>query len=247
MKKDKNFEKETLVSVEEPQPSIQPSLTLFLKESNIKVTFHKLSDKEWFDRNRDYAPIFEDWDLQMYLSFHYYEKNDFDLSKIYTALYSRFGSHNNYDDYKCSFAYRFQLDIEKEGKKSTYLLALMDVKGNMPYFTYYRKPDPEKDASYYHSPLEEEFSKKEMKDCTLSLITFLRLYFLSLKSFFNDPFYRVVPAAYIIYGFMEGEFFQKQYPYESEEDSKNFQKEITRFKENQSLDTPMSKLFWKFS
>ena len=216
-------------------------VTLYLHKPDISVTFKKLTNRKWYEFSQKYAPIFEDWDFVMLLNHHHYPKTKFDLSKMYMALFSLFGAQNAYDEYKCSFAYRFELKLKRGKKKSTYGLALMDIKGNMPYFTYYRKPLEGENPDAYQKTIEAEFSAEEMRQCTLAFLVFLEDIYRAYKSFFNQPFYRINPAAYLIYGFEEGEFFNDFYPSDSEEDYENFKKKMDEYKQNKVLNTSMSK------
>ena len=220
-------------------------LILHLKKADFTVTFEKLSNRQWYEFYSHFSPIFEDWDFQMLLDLHHYKEKDFNLAKMYMALYSYFGGHNNYDDYKCSFSYRFKLTIEQKNKKFEYGLALMDMKGNMPYFTYYRQPLEGENPDAYQSPIDDQFSKEDMRLCTMTFISYLEGFFLGYKPYFNQPFYRINHAGYLIYGFEKGEFFNIFYPYSEEEDYENFKKEIEKYKKKKSLQTDMSKDFWK--
>lgn len=215
-------------------------LPLFIESKDITVVFTKLSDREWYETHRVFAPIFQDWELLMSLDLYVYSEYEFDLPRIYTALYTLFGPSNGYDDYKCSFAYDFRLSVEKQGQDYSYALSLADVKGNMPYFTYYRPPLPGKGPDAYQQPVEAEFSKEEMRSCTIAFINFLHLFHEAYEQFFNRNFFRVNPYAYLIYGFKEGAFFSEQYPYEREEDWDKFRDVVQSFRTNPAFDDPMS-------
>ncbi len=219
-------------------------LTLSNSKTNISIVFHKLSDSEWYELQKKYVPIYEDWDFLMFLDFHHYKKSNFNLAKMYVALFSVFGDHNGYDDYKSSFSYRFKLSIKKQDKTYTYGLNMHEMKGNMPYFSYYREPREGESVNTYQNPINEEFSKEDMRHCTLMLIAYLEGFFISYKTYFNQPFYRINRAGYLIYGYDKDDFFVNQYPYENDEDYEHFQKEIERFKNIKHLQTDMSKGSW---
>ena len=113
---------------------------LELKESNSFVRVEKLSNEEFSQlASSNFTPIFEDYYFLFTLDEIFYTKYDFTLPKIYAALYSQYGLHNDYDDFKCSFSYRFRLQVVYEKNIYTYLLSMMDIKGNPPYFTFYRQ------------------------------------------------------------------------------------------------------------
>lgn len=221
------------------------SITLYFEKLDARVTFTKLNDEEWYDLNQAFAPISVDWDFIMMLEFHHYKKQDFDLAKMYMVLYTLFGPHNAYDDFKCTFSYNFKLKIEKEGKQLEYGLDVTEVKGHMPYFTYYRKTLQDESVNVYQNPMQDEFSNKNMRHCPMGFIHFLERFFYIYKSYFKQNFYRVNRSAYLIYGFEDKDFFVNQYPYQTEEDAGNFQLAINTFKEDEAFNTPMSKQFWK--
>ncbi len=219
-------------------------ITLNLQEANLSVVFQKLGNMEWYKMRQKQVPIFEDYDFLMILDFHHYRERDFDLAKMYMALFTLFGGYNNYDDYKCSFSYKFKLIIQKKKKKYTYGLSMFDMKGNMPYFTYYRKPQGRENSNAYQTPLDNEFSKEEMRLCTITFISFLEGFYLGYKPYFDKAFYRVNRAGYMIYGFKKGKFFVNCYPSEKEKDYKRFQKKITSFEKKKYMGTDMSTDFW---
>ncbi|MGB0862111.1 MAG: hypothetical protein ACPG19_15560 [Saprospiraceae bacterium] len=221
------------------------SKTLNIKAINAKVTFKKLSNQEWWQLRETHAPIFEDWDFLIMLDRQHYPERDFGLAQVYTALFKLFGGHNNYDDYKCTFSYKFKLIIKRGENVYHYGLELMDMKGNMPYFTYYRMPKAEEDLNAYQSPLDHEFSKEDMRYCTLTLISFLEGFIEGYQPFFNQNFYRISHAGYLIYGFENGMFFNHFYDYEEEDSLEKFQMAIQGFKNKKDLQTEMSKAFWK--
>ncbi len=194
-----------------------------LEKSGLQVKIEKLSNQAFYNLvNSDFAAVHEDYGFLMYLDYNFYEKYDFTLPKIYTALYTLYGKHNGYDDYKCSFSYRFRLKVINGGNVYTYLLSLMDIKGNPPYFTFYRplgKDELDK-KGYYQQPVETEFSKEAMKEFMAYFVGYLLGTFNSVKDSFKKPFFRTVPYCYVIYGFKEGKFFEDSYYLEDEADDK---------------------------
>ena len=187
---------------------------LELEKSNSFVAVEKLSNEEFYRLGSSkFAPIFEDYYFLMVLDRVFYEKYDFSLPEIYTALYSQYGMHNGYDDYKCSFSYRFRLKVVYEKNIYIYLLSIMDMKGNPPYFTFYRQlGDHEMDKKgTYQKPIETEFPKEVMQEFMLQFLINLYVKFESIKDTFKKPFFRTVPYINLIYGFKNGVFFQDLY------------------------------------
>jgi hypothetical protein len=196
-----------------------------LEKAQIWVKAKKIDDKEYFSLTKSkFAPLFEDYSFLFVLDRHIYEKYNFTLPKIYTALYTRYGLHNGYDDYKCSFSYRFRLTVYKAPDHIyNYLLHIMDMKGNPPYFTFYRElGEHELDKKgRYVEHIDTEFSKEAMQEFMGYFVNNLRLIFEDLKDTFKKSFFRTIPYDYSIYGFKNGKFFYECYYHESDTNDKN--------------------------
>lgn len=219
-------------------------LPLHIKENNLKVFIQKMDNYEWFDIHIAYEAIPVDYEYLMFLDMYHYPKLNFNLPKLYMALFTLFGGHNSYDDYKCSFSYKFQLTIEKEGQLMDYALLLMDMKGNMPYFNYYKLPPDEETVSFYRNG-SDALSLQELRSCTKTFILFLENFFFAYHPFFNTTFYRINRSAYLIYGFQDDGFFRDFYPHQSAEDEEDFLAQIDYYENLEEMNTPMSKAFWE--
>jgi hypothetical protein len=198
---------------------MKPSTFLELDTSKRKVKIKKLTDNEFSNLARNkFAAIFEDYFFLMLLD-RLYSKYKFTLAKIYTALYGLYGLHNGYDDYKGSFAYCFRLTIQADERTFTYLLHLRDIKGNPPYFTFYRelgKAEADKKGTYVQ-PIEADFSKEAMQEFMSAFVGYLIGYFNVIQPTFKKNFFRTVPYTHTIYGFKKGAFFQDCYYHEDYE------------------------------
>lgn len=197
-----------------------------LEKAQIWVKAKKIDDQEYFSLTKSkFAPLFEDYSFLFVLDRHIYEKHDFTLPKIYTALYTRYGLHNGYDDYKCSFSYRFRLTVYKAPDQIyNYLLHIMDMKGNPPYFTFYRElgeHELDKKGTYVQH-IDTEFSKEAMQEFMGHFVYNLYHIFNELKDTFKKPFFRTIPYNYSIYGFKNGKFFHEGYYHESDTDDENY-------------------------
>ena len=232
---------------------------LELEKSNSFVAVEKLSNEEFYRLvNSKFAPIFEDYYFLMVLDRVFYEKYDFSLPEIYTALYSQYGMHNGYDDYKCSFSYRFRLKVVYEKNIYIYLLSIMDMKGNPPYFTFYRQlGDHEMDKKgTYQKPIETEFPKEVMQEFMLQFLINLYVKFESIKDTFKKPFFRTVPYINLIYGLKNGVFFQDLYSENGKKKGKSkkddadnltYREAIAFYKNNPKMKGKMSQRYdWDF-
>lgn len=188
---------------------------LTLEKSGLIVKIEKLTDQAYFSLTKNkFAPLFEDYSFFSLLNHHIYAKHNFTLPKIYTALYTRYGLHNDYDDYKCSFSYRFKLTVIKDKDSIfTYLLHIMDMKGNPPYFTFYRQlgtHELDKKGTYVEH-IDTEFSKEDMREFMAYFVGNLLGTFQGVEKTFKKPFFRTVEYGYTIYGFEDGAFFEDCY------------------------------------
>jgi hypothetical protein len=195
---------------------------LDLEKSKLLAKIEKISDQEYFSLTKNkFSPLSEDYYFLMLLDREIYEKYNFSLPKIYAALYTRYGLHNGYDDYKCSFSYRFRLTIVKAPDSIyTYLLHIMDMKGNPPYFTFYRQlGEHELDRKgTYVEHVDTEFSKDAQKEFMAQFVFNLLHIFEGIQDTFNKQFFRTIPYDYSIYGFKDGAFFLDCYYHETDED-----------------------------
>jgi len=172
----------------------------------------KEEDRLW----RKGIPIFNDYECYMRLSRALEsEEPDFKHSHLYAALKALFGeTPPNYDDFKCSFGYPFLLEITKNGQKNEYLLNFTDMKGGFNFFfrKIARKDELKKyDREALHKPFEEEFSKDEMRYFMGFFLFYMVGFMESYRHYYKDEFFRYVEAALMIYGFIDGNFFDEQY------------------------------------
>jgi hypothetical protein len=92
----------------------------------------------------------------------------FSHPQLYAVLSTLFGESTTlYDDYKCSFAYPFRLEIYRQDKIVEYLFRLTDYKGaaifnfrkvlsNLGEYTHHRG------INILRDPIEGDFSRDEM-------------------------------------------------------------------------------------
>jgi hypothetical protein len=198
---------------------------LDLEKSGLMVKIEKISDQAYFSLTKDkFAPLFEDYFFFMMLNRAIYQKYKFNLPKIYAALYTRYGLHNSYDDDKCSFSYRFRLTIIKAPDSIyTYLLHIMDMKGNPPYFTFYRplgEHELHRKGTYVEN-VDTELSKDAMKEFMAQFVWNLLDTFEELEGTFKKNFFRTVPYDGTIYGFKDGTFFEHCYYHDSDDNEED--------------------------
>ena len=228
---------------------------LSLENSGLMVKIDKLTDQAYFSLTKNkFAPLFEDYSFFSVLNRHIYTKYDFTLPKIYTALYTRYGLHNDYDDYKCSFSYRFKLTVIKDKDSIfTYLLHIMDMKGNPPYFTFYRQlgaHELDKKGTYVQH-VDTEFSKEDMREFMAYFVGNLLGTFQSIEKTFKKPFFRTVEYGYTIYGFEDGAFFESCYYREKKKKGQkendyghsDYSEAVEMYKNNPKMKGKMSKRY----
>lgn len=219
-------------------------VSIYVDKIDATLTLRKLTWSKWRKIHDDYIPIFQDWDFVWFLTSDYYEKFNLNHAKMYMSLFGLFGPHNAYDDYKCSYQYKLLIDVKRGNKKFTHALMLMDIKGNMPYFDYYRPLQKGEEHGIYHPTNDEQLSQEDLRYCTIHILGYIKRFFDARQPSFNQPFFRINLAGYVIYGFQDGEFFETHYSYSEEGDSEKFEAEIEKYQAMPEL-ASMSKPFWE--
>jgi hypothetical protein len=141
------------------------------------------------------------------------------LSKVLVALEENFGpSSRNIDFYKQTFSFPFLLRFTKGEESWSYLLRLDDFRGSLE-FNFYRVVDSLKYAETrrdaYNEPIEGELGKEEMKYWISYLWGYLKTSSevwcrYKIRCGELAPFFRHVDSNHILYGYLDGEFFEYQ-------------------------------------
>lgn len=134
------------------------------------------------------------------------------LAKIYTALRLSFGeSGERYDYYKSGFSYLFLVTISKS-ENSYYILRFGDIKGSIEIkFFKILSQKPNRENVGYILEADEDFTWDEMSYLTYFFLGYLRGYFRAISPYYNEPFVKTVLSELIIYGYLDGEFFDKKF------------------------------------
>lgn len=186
-----------------------------LHPKEMLVRLIRLASDDYARLRRSSIPIKED--ASFYFAFLYtlrQRDGELNLAQIYAALVSLFGETSHlYDDYKGSFAFPLFLHLRKGEQSYPYLLRINDYKGALE-FNFYRvvaRNDHRYDRSVYHEPFAEEFAREEINYFRSYLYGFLEGYFSVVGAQEGRPFFRAVPAIFVIYGWENGHFFETQY------------------------------------
>ena len=157
----------------------------------------------------------------------------------YMALKSLFGESSRlYDDYKSSFGYLFSLKVSD----SLYTLNLSDTKG---VFTFYLKKilttqdEFEKYGDMrkiYQEPFDE-FSDNDIKEFMARFIGFMVGYIEATKDTYNEEFIRYLDYCFLVYGYKDGAFFEKEYDDKKEKEQERFYEEKKRIDEQNGQDS----------
>jgi hypothetical protein len=190
----------------------QRPLTLEIEDINCVVT--PITTQTYFEMSQQSLSMAENyrgyWQLHRLLRA---EAPMFDHPRLYTALRLLFGeSSTAYDDYKCSFAYHFRLQLARLENESIYLLNLTDIKGNLSFlFRKYLATAGEREAypdrNVLYQPFPDDFSHDQMayfmRWFTFYLVGFMQV----VEPRYDEPFRRELAYGRVVYGFENGRFF----------------------------------------
>lgn len=193
-----------------------------IKETGAEIQIISLTAREYYDLTKKSISILEDFSYSLSLNYRFDNLENFDFPEIYAALRTLFGeSTTMYDNYKCSFGFLFHIIISKNNEKFEYLLNFTDIKGGISFL--FKKIlitadeiEQYKDLNILHKPIEKEFSKKEMQ-YFMDWFTFYLKGFMSVyKKDYNQEFIRGNKSAFLIYGYINSNFFMSQFETEDE-------------------------------
>jgi len=206
--------------------------TIKLKINDADCEFSPISAKTYYRLSKKSIPIKENYMFFFMLMRSLKKYPDFAHPQLLAALQTLFGkSSTMYDDYKCSFGYLFEIEIEKNGIKSKYLLNFTDIKGNFTFlFRKYlsTKEDFEKypRLDVIYDPVDDEFSKSDMEYFMGWFFFYLVGFMESYEKQYTQEFVRTLEYSYAIYGFLDNEFFIHVY-----EDSDEYHNKIREFEQ----------------
>ncbi len=148
-----------------------------------------------------------------------YESNEFNISQAFIALELIFGASSNFiDDWKGTFSFPLLMLANNQSESTYYLLKIYDHRGSLS-FSFYRLimgEIDEQETMFMKEPEEVGFSQEKMKKIMVYLYGYLQgIYQVANKSII-EPFLKKIPSELILYGYEDGEFFEKEFSSESE-------------------------------
>lgn len=177
----------------------------------------RLDNSAYFEHRKNAIHIAEDYEQLLDLA------DDEELiyshmAKMYIALKTRFGaSGTSYDDWKGSFGFAFLLSFTHDGKQMAYLLNIFNMRSSIE-FKLFKLPGAEEqgiDRHILHHPFPD-FPRDSIRSVINYIVGFLSGYFESFEKWYDEPFFHKVDSNLIVFGFIDGQFFDDQY--ETQED-----------------------------
>lgn len=155
-----------------------------------------------------------------------------ELAKIYSALTYLVGyGDNNYDSYKGSYSFWFELEVSKNNKTSRYLYHMYHFRSYMEFLIYQIADlDDQRDPNSYNPPQDDLFSDAD--------ICFFSNYFCGFFIGFTEgitktgtikpnPFMKSSQSNLMLFGYKDGQYFCNNYDiYEDFEKAYNSLKEL---------------------
>ncbi len=189
--------------------------SLVAKQEDFQCRVTRISDQRYVDLRRRSLCIEPDYSLWLELtSLHQQDDSWVELARFYAMFSEAFGESGNvFDDWKGSFNFAFLLHVLKEKVSFPYLLKVFDHRGSVEFnyhkiiasnSTYY-------DKSRYYKPFASEFSETEMSWLSGFLWGFAEGYFKGILPCYKRTFLKKVPSNHIIFGSLNGDFFEHHY------------------------------------
>ena len=137
-----------------------------------------------------------------------------DLAQLYLALRKLTGESGRwFDDYKGSFSFPFGLDVLRKSAEYPYLLEVRNNRTMQEFMV--RKvvapDDPRLAEHIIHDAFAGEFSRHEIIQTIACLYRFLLAFWETMKDDPHEPFLRAVTSNLVLFGFCDGDTFEKQY------------------------------------
>lgn len=201
-----------------------------LKYRETQFCIWRLTDEEYQQLRDNSLPIKEDsrFFLHLALSEHYNPER-LTLPKAFLTLEHLFGkTSHQFDDWKGTFSFPLLLEVRKDAGCFFYLWRIYDHRGSL-YFPLYRVLENGANGynvNAYRDPFELEFSREEINQ----FISYFYGYLIGVSKwiyrFSTRTFLKKIDSENIIYGYKDGEFFERQFDSEEE-----YEKEIRLFEE----------------
>lgn len=194
----------------------KPTIDFTLKEEQYEL--YRLDDEQYSYLRQNSLPIQEDIFFLLALERYFQQENeDLTLAKIYILLTFISGESSKwYDDWKGSFCFPFLIKIiKKERELNNYLLIISDWRGNLEFRFKRLIGDNETyegiERDIIRKPFEHEFSRAEINYFINYLYSYFVGYFSAIEKYPHDDFLKHIDSNLILYGYTNGEFWQKNY------------------------------------
>ncbi|HLK59080.1 MAG TPA: hypothetical protein VKU00_21140 [Chthonomonadaceae bacterium] len=147
------------------------------------------------------------------------ERGRMNFAETYLILKYLYGESGQcYDDYKGSFAFPFALDVIKRERSFHYLLRVHNFRSMLEFALRRRVDSTAQIDPILHAPFEDEFSRQEINEFIAFFYGYLegRMEILLTNGIQPPPFLHRVQSNLILYGCLEGRFFEEHFDNQEE-------------------------------
>ena len=140
---------------------------------------------------------------------------EFNLPQIYASLtYLTGHGDDNYDGYKGSFSFTFKLNVKKPNYETEYIYHVVHYRSYVEFFLQEIVPKNDlRDINIMYAPNDEQFSDKDIRMFSLC---FLKFAVMCTEGRPIEPFVKSSDSNLILFGYLNNEYFYKQYEKEEE-------------------------------
>jgi hypothetical protein len=139
------------------------------------------------------------------------------LPQLYVALTQLTGEGDNwYDDFKGSYSFAFELDVQKNNLYSHYIYHIYHYRSYIDFSVYQRvSKEDKRNPDIIHQPIDELFSDNDICYFSSSFCSYA-LKYLEDTGYTPEPFQKSSDSNLLLFGYAENEYFIKQYEDDTE-------------------------------
>lgn len=193
--------------------------TFEISDFNVKIK--RILLEKFDDKDTKFIPI------ENSAYFHFgsqVNKDSLILPKLYASLTHLTGtSDSNYDDYKGSFSFTFELEVNKNQEVSRYLYHIYHYRSYIEFSVHHIVSDADsRDKRIMHKPNDALFSDEDIIIFSLHFCGFVMGYIEGTK-YLPKPFQNYSDSNLLCFGYSDSEYFYKKYDdYEQYHEEKKF-------------------------
>jgi hypothetical protein len=134
------------------------------------------------------------------------------LPKLYAALINLTGlSDDRYDDYKGSYSFTFELEVQKNSNISKYCYHIYHYRSYIEFAVYHIVPESDsRNPEHVAQPNDELFSDKDIRGFS-NFLYYYALGCMEKSGYVPRTFVKFSDSNLLLFGYSQNEYFYKEY------------------------------------